>query len=107
MQGADISATLMKGVHLAGAQMDNRTILHAANLAGAALQKADYTYASFSEAQVTSCFGDASVVLPGSIPRPAHWPDWQLLDTGKQAFRPEWRKWKADPDAYRPPSKPK
>jgi len=51
-------------------------------------------------------FGDASVILPEGMDRPAHWPDWEMPLDGPHAFHPEWRKWQADPERYVPPPSP-
>jgi len=56
--------------------------------------------------QVKSTFGDASVILPEGMDRPAHWPDWELPLSGDHAFDTEWEKWRADPDGYTPPPEP-
>ncbi|MGM0583378.1 MAG: pentapeptide repeat-containing protein [Pseudomonadota bacterium] len=51
-------------------------------------------------------FGDASVMLTEDMPRPAHWPDWELPSDGANSFNAEWREWWANPLEYVPPPAP-
>ena len=67
----------------------------------------DYSGVGFSRYQITSTFGDASVILPNGVtPQspdwPAHWPKFKLNE-----FDTEWRKWQASPATYTPPDPPK
>ncbi|MBL4917139.1 pentapeptide repeat-containing protein [Szabonella alba] len=106
MEGARLGEARMEGAFLLWAQMDQNTSLNATTLRGAALKDVDYRAVAISEAQVNSTFGDASVKLPEGIPRPDHWPDWQLPADYEPAYETEWQKWQSDPDAYHPPPKP-
>ncbi|MDZ7709275.1 MAG: hypothetical protein U5K36_03645 [Roseovarius sp.] len=60
----------------------------------------------FAQEQVNAMFGDASVILPEGVERPAHWPDWELLHFGEHGFDTQWRKWQDDPEGYVPPPAP-
>ncbi|TVS03880.1 MAG: hypothetical protein EA407_05585, partial [Rhodobacteraceae bacterium] len=55
---------------------------------------------AYSREWLGAAFGDRSVKLPEGMPRPGHWPDWKLPDTGEHAFDTEWLKWRANPDTY-------
>ena len=122
LDGADLSFTQLKGAHLfqarleganlAGAQLEEANLegaqlrgadLWRAQLRGAALRDVDYTSVAWEQSQIDDVYGDESVTLPPSLTRPAHWPDWEMVDW---AFKDEWHKWKADPASYIPPEKP-
>jgi uncharacterized protein YjbI with pentapeptide repeats len=103
---ADLSFSNMRGADLDGARMDSDTSLIATTLSSAAMRNVDYANVPISADQVNASFGDASVILPAGIDRPAHWPDWELPSGGEHAFLDEWRKWQADPEGYTPPPKP-
>ncbi|MCC5955998.1 MAG: pentapeptide repeat-containing protein [Natronohydrobacter sp.] len=106
MEGTAIGLANLRNAYLRGAVMNHRTSIDGASLIGAALRELDCVAVLLVENQVKSCFGDASVVLPEGVSRPAHWADWKLADHGEHAFEIEWRKWQANPDTYRPPPKP-
>jgi len=55
---------------------------------------------------LAATFGDASVILPEGVDRPAHWPDWKLPSSGEHGFENEWRKWQDYPKGYTPPPAP-
>lgn len=126
MQGADISDSRMEGAILFCARLEGanlrqarmqganlwRARLEGANLddasfVGATLRNIDCSWVGYSPDQITSTFGDASVILPkGVTPQspdwPAHWPKFELNE-----FDTEWRKWQTSPDTYNPPDPPK
>ncbi|QYK43087.1 MAG: pentapeptide repeat-containing protein [Paracoccaceae bacterium] len=102
IEGADLTLARMEGSNLRQARMEGAD-LGDARLRGAVLREVDLSSVTILRRQVASAFGDASVILPGGTVRPAHWPerelDWQDFDT-------EYRRWLADPAAYRPPPPP-
>ena len=106
MEGAILWNTRIEGADLSGARMDENTSLAKADLSSAALRRVDHTGVPISAEQINSMFGDASVTLPKDIPRPAHWPVWELPDYETHSFDAEWREWRDDPDGYVPPPKP-
>jgi uncharacterized protein YjbI with pentapeptide repeats len=106
MEAAKLRRARMEGTNLWMARMDSATSLDTALLRGAALRDLNCSGVRFSQAQVDETFGDASVILPEGVIRPAHWPDWELPSMGEHAFDTEWRMWRDDPDGYTPPPKP-
>ena len=110
MEGADLSEARLQGANLRyahmecaklhGARFDASTNWTYAVLRGASLQSVDFSNTPISAEQVNATFGDDSTRLPADIPRPAHWPraelDWDDFET-------ELRKWRADPEGYKPP----
>jgi len=107
LQGARLWFAQLQGADLSGAQLDEKTSLDDASFQGARVRKVDWAAAYLSQAQADAMFGDASVVLPGDLTRPAHWPDadleWSLFDDGDNEFNREYRAWLADPASYTPP----
>ncbi|WP_375554028.1 pentapeptide repeat-containing protein [Roseovarius mucosus] len=103
MSGAGLSAARLSCANLSNARMDRRTELLATSFNHVVLRNASYSDVDISANQVSTAFGDASVSLPIGVKRPAHWPRWEL-DYG--SFRREYRKWRANPDAYTPPPQP-
>ena len=108
MEGADLSEARIEGASLYEARLEG-AILDDTSLLGAALREMDCSRMEFSPDQITSTFGDASVILPkGVTPQsrdwPAHWPKHELR---LGSFNTEWRKWQASPDTYTPPDPPK
>jgi len=95
MDGAEFSKARMEGADLTDATFE-----------GASLKDVDCSDVKITAEQVKSTFGDASVILPEGVDRPAHWPDWELPFIGDNSFDTEWRKWQADPEGYVPPQKP-
>ncbi len=87
--GADLSGSGFLGTDDIGARMVG------ADLKGAALKSTDLTDVQISAEQVRSTFGDASVILPDTLPRPIHWPD---VDFHDSEFLEEWNRWRFDPD---------
>jgi hypothetical protein len=81
----------------------------------AGLQKcniAGWTYDTHIESALpsewlTATFGDATVNLTEEMPRPGHWPDWELPSDGDNSYDIEWRKWQANILTYVPPPAPK
>ena len=106
MEGADLSGTRMDGADLREARMDSRTSLAGATLRGAAARDVDWAAVPIGQDQIASMFGDASVILPEGLTRPGHWPDWALPlyeHDNPNDFDTQWRLWRSDPAAYRPP----
>ena len=106
MEGADLFKARMEGANLSEARMDSHTYLTAAQIQTAAVRDVDWRNASWDQEQINAMFGDASVELPDHITRPAHWPDWKLPFSGENGFYAQWRKWRDDPDNFRPPENP-
>lgn len=105
MEGANLLAAHMEGANLWGARFDETTSFENSDLSKAALNEVDLSILSLTPEQVTSAFGDGSVILPGGItPQssdwPAHWPKQNLswID-----FLIEWKKWRDNPETYTPP----
>jgi uncharacterized protein YjbI with pentapeptide repeats len=66
-----------------------------------------FSEGSVSQSEIEQSFGDASVILPSGLSRPAHWPDVVLkLNLGivpnisSSPFFIEWEAWKANPNTY-------
>lgn len=116
LEGANLVAADLEGALLAGARMNEadltfarmngRTTVIRADITCAALKESDFSKVDFTQAQINSAFGDASVVLPEGITRPQHWPRWKLPDWGENEFDDQWRKWLGDPEGYKPPDPP-
>ncbi|MFD1510593.1 pentapeptide repeat-containing protein, partial [Lacimonas salitolerans] len=106
LQGASLSTSQLKGTNLKRIRMDEDTFIKDATFQGACLQYADEATARKLAQHCEQIFADGTVTLPNGIGRPAHWPDWELPNTGPHAFDTEWRKWQANPAAYTPPPKP-
>jgi hypothetical protein len=127
MQGASLHLATMQGARLAGVQMQSATLYSAqmqgarhyrvkvddatsfsdASLSGARLREVDFRpyptlLASIANALPT-LFADASVLLPDTHPRPAHWPTWVMDEL---TFGTEYAKWLASPSTYTPPPPP-
>ncbi|MBR3370334.1 MAG: pentapeptide repeat-containing protein [Rhodobacteraceae bacterium] len=104
---ADFSDTGMERVYLRRVQIDDQTYFRGAKLEGAAFANVNLTSASVTQEQVSVAFGDASVELPKGLERPPNWPlDKLKIHIGKNSFPREWRKWRENPDTYKPPAKP-
>ena len=106
LEGASLSRARVEGADLRQARMEGAN-LYEASFVGASLRHMDYSGVGFSRYQITSTFGDASVILPNGVtPQspdwPAHWPKFKLNE-----FDTEWRKWQASPATYTPPDPPK
>ena len=108
MEGADLMITRMDGADFEGAKLDGQSDLDTVFALGAQVRNANWTDANWSQEQIHSMFGDASVTLPNDIIRPPHWPDWELrpFDFSENGFHTQWKKWRADPESYPPPPKP-
>ncbi|MDP5308254.1 pentapeptide repeat-containing protein [Paracoccus spongiarum] len=123
MQGAVFVASALKGAVLRGARLQgtnfggaaqlNETLFRRVQLDAetnfvgtpvhrAAFQDVNLKNVQVMQWQVENSFGDASVSLPDVILRPSHWAGWEL----KEQFQQEWRRWRVDPDNYRPPRRP-
>lgn len=99
----------MEGVYLGEVQMNEATDLKAATFQGAGLQSVDWSNIPISQAQIDASFGDRSVILPDTLTRPRHWPDWELparFGDGGPTYHSELAKWRADPASYTPPPPP-
>ncbi|MDP1668509.1 pentapeptide repeat-containing protein [Phaeovulum sp.] len=103
LSGANFTAARLVKSDLSGVRVDESTSFSNAELDGAALWNTDYSTSSISQAQINSAFGDATVILPPHLFRPAHWPvrEWTRLD-----FLTEWSRWRDDPTTYTPPPPP-
>jgi len=106
LEGVAMVGAQLVGVNLMGAQFSELTNWATASLCGANIRFVDLSNTPICAAQVNSTFGDRTTLLPDMIPRPAHWPDWELPFDGPHAFDTEWRKWRSNPDAYTTPQKP-
>lgn len=119
LEGADLRSAQMEGADLRAARMDADTLLTPATLQGAAVSKVNFKTVPIAASHLKATFGDASVVMPDGVPRPDHWPDWEmdwLLDQAiyRESLRwlfvldgyIEWQKWQADPEGYVPPPAP-
>jgi uncharacterized protein YjbI with pentapeptide repeats len=106
LEGANFENARMDWALLAEARMDIDTSLRAASLRGAALRIVDFSSVHISAKQLNSAFGDASVIVPSDIARPAHWSDWELPSESTYSFPTQWQKWLANPDTYTPPPNP-
>lgn len=95
MEAIELSHTLLRDAELIKT-----------NFSTGSMRNMDLSEVPISVEQMNSTFGDASVILPDDIPRPAHWPDWELPVIGADGFKAEWRNWQADPEGYTPPPKP-
>jgi len=82
----------MSGTNLSKANFDNETKLIGTNLQFSAVKSVDISTASIGQEQVSSLFGDGSVVLPAGLTRPAYWPE-GILDWSD--FTKRWRDWQA------------
>ncbi len=102
LEGASLDWARMEGASFRWARMEGAN-LREARMEGAAVQAVNWSDTTVSQTQVQSMFGDASVILPPGLSRPAHWPVWQLPSIGKNSFGGEWRKWRDDPAGYVPP----
>jgi uncharacterized protein YjbI with pentapeptide repeats len=100
MEGADLSNARIEGASLSGAQFDASTDWEGALLLSASVRSVDFADTPISADQVNSTFGDGSTKLPGTIPRPAHWPKAEL---DRITFLFELAEWRADPEGYTPP----
>lgn len=99
----------MEGVYLGDVQMNEATDLKAATFQEAGLQSVDWSNVPISQEQVDASFGDRSVILPDTLTRPQHWPDWELPQQAKDGgptYDSELAKWRADPASYTPPPPP-
>ncbi|MDP4032229.1 MAG: pentapeptide repeat-containing protein [Pseudorhodobacter sp.] len=107
LQGAHLTFARLTGADLSRAQVDGSTILFEADFSKSASKDIDFSSNDMLAYQLTSMFGDASVILAPGIPRPARWPTWKLPEYGRSGFLTEWSKWQADPTTYTPPPPPR
>lgn len=103
MDRADLSYSHLQGAILTDVWMNTETSLYRTDFSGVALKSVDYGTIRISQDQVNASFGDASVILPEGLDRPAHWPDWEL---DRFQFDDEWRSWRKNPEAYALPPRP-
>lgn len=103
MQYADFFAAALQGAELFDIEIDEHTDLAGSNLRMAAFKAVNLIGKNSRRIPFARTFGDASAILPDGFSRPGHWPD---FDMDYEEFQEEWRKWKADPDAYVPPQAP-
>lgn len=90
MEGAILSSARLKGAILWNVQFDSQTNFSAAVVQYAAVKSGNYGHVNVTQEQINSLFGDASVVLPDNIQRPAHWPN---EDLEVDEFYYQWRAW--------------
>ena len=100
LEGANLWRANLEGAYLWPVHMDDGTSLTNTTLGSASLMRIDWSELTISQDQVDSVFGDASVTLPDTVVRPAHWPNTKLSLSG---FGRELKKWRADPASYTPP----
>ncbi len=100
LEGADLTRSNLKRANLTEAQLDHATNFSDADTSHASVKWLDLTNTRLSKDQINAMFGDASVILPETIPRPAHWPN---RDLEPFDFLTEWHLYKSDPAAYIPP----
>ncbi|MBW4975723.1 pentapeptide repeat-containing protein [Roseovarius mucosus] len=106
MLGTDLQAERFNEADLRWVLMDVKTNVTDTVFHCAVIRDQDLSNVPFLAAQINSMFGDACIILPKDIRRPMHWPDWELPSDGPNAFDTEYRKWRANPDAYTPPPQP-
>ncbi|WP_334194087.1 pentapeptide repeat-containing protein [Pararhodobacter sp.] len=109
MDGTFLWRARMEGVYLGDAQMNEATDLKDAIFHEAGLRSVDWSSVKISQAQVDASFGDSSVILPDTLNRPRHWPDWALPQHAKDggpSYDSELAKWRTDPASYTPPPPP-
>jgi len=106
VKGADLRNARMERKDLYLARMKGTKNLRIRANRSAAFNSLDHSEVRFGQAQFNEMFGDASVILPERMDRPAHWPEWTLPYGGEHDFDTEWRKWLDDPEGYTPPPKP-
>jgi uncharacterized protein YjbI with pentapeptide repeats len=99
LQGALLIRAQLQGADLRKAQMDHATFFSATTLRGACVWSLDCTKVPYILDHLEDIFGDASVILPDGVTRPAHWLDYEA-ELGD--FEIPWRAWQAeigfDPD---------
>ncbi|MCA0206715.1 MAG: pentapeptide repeat-containing protein [Proteobacteria bacterium] len=109
LEGTSFWRARLAGVYLSEARMSDRTNLKHAIFQGVGLQSVDWSSVKISQEQVDASFGDRSVILPDTLTRPRHWPDWALPQQAKDGgptYDSELAKWRADPASYTPPPPP-
>ena len=75
LEGADLRGARLEGADLRYARFDASTKWTGALLHGASVRFVDFTGTSITADQIETTFGDATTLLPDTIPRPAHWPE--------------------------------
>ncbi|SMH31203.1 pentapeptide repeat-containing protein [Maritimibacter sp. HL-12] len=100
LEGAFLFSAQLQGAHFFETHLDEATEFRAADTNLAALRQVDLTGINLTLEQVAVMFGDGSVILPETIPRPVHWPS-DNLDWSD--FQAEWTLYKSDPATYLPP----
>jgi hypothetical protein len=100
LEGAHLGEAHLEGAFLGGTKMVSSTVWRDAHTKLAAWQSVNLVHSPISEDHVNSAFGDASVTLPTTIPRPKHWAETVLED---KDFVDEWHLWQSDPTTYVPP----
>ncbi|MBT0957157.1 pentapeptide repeat-containing protein [Alphaproteobacteria bacterium KMM 3653] len=103
LQGADLRRAKLVRADLSDAKVDSATDFRSADLTGAFIEDVDLSEVTITQEQACSMFGDASVILPEGIKRPAHWPEW---DMEWDDLRDQWKIWTDDPTSYTPPENP-
>lgn len=74
VEGAMLVGARLYGATLTRARFDNRTSLKDAELQNASWTHVELSMLAISQDQINSTFGDASVILPQGLTRPAHLP---------------------------------
>jgi hypothetical protein len=116
VEKADLSWATMPDANITMLMMDTGTNVKQLVLARAGLRATDISNVAFTKRQIADVFGDASVILPGSVgpenPNwPSVWPRWVLPDfldaaDGITNFADELLSWRSDRGAYTPPPPP-
>jgi uncharacterized protein YjbI with pentapeptide repeats len=99
LAAADLFDTRLDGADFYGALLDGAN-LEGATLVDAMLWNGTPRVIPLSADQGRTFLGDASILLPDGVTRPAHWPNWIC----SRVFydEEEREKWRADPAGYRP-----
>ena len=104
---SEFTNAFLANVRFFEVEMDDQVRFWGADLSGTSfknmkLPMLDNIFA-YDVGAIEETFGDLSVVLPGGVKAPEHWPLWDFDD---KIFLQQWRRWQRDPDNYTPPPKP-
>ena len=102
MQNADLRWSNLQKTQLRRAELQDANFVHA-DLENAAAIENDFSETNILQNQINSMFGDASVILPEGIIRPAHWAT-EKLDVFTYLER--WHEWLKSRASTPPPNKP-
>ena len=112
LQGATLEGASLTGADLTRLDVGRTTSFRDTELNGAILRLVDLSFVDITFDQLASAFGDNTVKLPESMPRPLHWPDWNLPSgripiAEEFHYRTQYERWLADPEGYVPPPNPR